>query len=261
MERTSIHQRRPEGRPHIALVTIDRPPVNAMSLDAHRELLTVMRALGQDASVRCIVLTGAGERAFIAGGDVGELGALDAASALQRTSVVRDVFDSIRRNPVPVIGAINGPALGGGLAIMAQCDVVVAADTATFGLPEIDVGVMGGTRHLARIVPEKVMRWMALSGKRVTAADLERLGVIYQVVPRERLLETALAAADEICAKSPAAVRLMKEVMNLTEHMTLNDGYHVETYATAIISTHADSKEAARAFKEKRPGVYPQPKQ
>jgi len=162
---------------------------------------------------------------------------------------------------VPVIGAINGPALGGGLAIVAQCDVIVAAETATFGLPEIDVGVMGGTKPLARMVPEKVMRWMALSGQRVTAAYLERLGVIHQVVPREKLLETALAAADEICAKSPAAVRLMKEVINLTEHMNLDDGYHVETYATAIISTHPDSKEAARAFKEKRPGVYPQAKE
>jgi len=137
----------------------------------------------------------------------------------------------------------------------------VAAEKATFGLPEIDVGVMGGTKHLARIVPEKVMRWMALSGKRVTAAYLERLGAIHQVVPREQLLEAALAAADEICTKSPAAVRLMKEVINLTEHMNLNDGYHVETYATAIISTHPDSKEAARAFREKRPGVYPQAKE
>jgi enoyl-CoA hydratase len=232
-----------------------------MSLAAHRELLSTMRSLGQDPSVRCIVLTGAGERAFIAGGDVGELGALDAASALERTSVVRDVFDAIRRNPKPVIGAINGPALGGGLAIVALCDVVVAAETATFGLPEIDVGVMGGTKHLARFVPLKVMRWMALSGKRVTAAYLERLGAIHQVVPREKLLETALEAADVICAKSPAAVRLMKEVMNLTESMSLDDGYHVETYATAIISTHPDSKEAARAFKEKRPGAYQDGKQ
>jgi len=260
VERNFIHQSTPAGRAHVALVTIDRPPVNAMSLDAHRELLATLRALGRDASVRCIVLTAAGERAFVAGGDVGELGALDPASALERTRVVRDVFDAIRRNPVPVIGAINGAALGGGLLMVAQCDVVVAAETATFGLPEIDVGVMGGTKHLARIVPEKVMRWMALSGKRVTAAYLERLGVIQQVVPREKLLETALDLADVICAKSPAAVRLMKEVMNLTEHMPLDEGYHVETYATAIISTHPDSKEAALAFKEKRPGVYPQPK-
>lgn len=254
-----IRTERPEGRPHVLLIVIDRPPVNAMSLDAHRQLLGALRSVEQDASIRCIVLTAAGDRAFVAGGDVGELGAMDAASALERTRVIRDVFDAIRRNPVPVIGAINGHALGGGLCMVSQCDVVVAAETATFGLPEINVGVMGGTKHLARMVPDKLMRWMALSGKRIDARQLERLGVIHQVVPREQVVEAAMLAADAICANSPAAVRLMKEVINLTEDMDLDNGYHVETYATAIISTHPDSKEAARAFKEKRAGVYPQP--
>ena len=260
MTPSAIHKTHPPEHPHVLLITIDRPPLNAMTLDAHRELLAALRSVDEDEDIRCIVLTGAGERAFIAGGDVGELGALDAASALVRTRVVRQVFDAIRRNPVPVIAAINGHALGGGLVMMSQCDIVIAAETATFGLPEINVGVMGGTKHLARVVPEKVMRWMALTGTRVSAAYMERLGVVQQVVPREQVLETALRAADEICAKSPASVRLMKEVINLTESMNLDDGYHVETYATAIISTHPDSKEAAKAFKEKRPAVFPSTK-
>ena len=260
MNSSHIKTSRPPDHPHVLLITIDRPPLNAMTLDAHRELLAALRSVEEDDDIRCVVLTGAGERAFVAGGDVGELGAMDAASALVRTRVVRQVFDAIRRNPVPVIGAINGHALGGGLVMMSQCDIVIAAETATFGLPEINVGVMGGTKHLARIVPEKVMRWMALTGKRVDAAYMERLGVVQQVVPREQVLQAALQAADDICAKSPASVRLMKEVINLTESMNLDDGYHVETYATAIISTHPDSKEAAKAFKEKRPAVFP-PKQ
>lgn len=253
---TSIKKSRPLAHPHVLLITIDRPPLNAMTLAAHRELLAALRSVEDDEDIRCIVLTGAGERAFVAGGDVEELGALDAASSLVRTRVVRQVFDAIRRNPVPVIGAINGHALGGGLVMVSQCDIVIAAETATFGLPEINVGVMGGTKHLARVVPEKVMRRMALTGQRVSAAYLERLGVIQQVLPREQVLEAALRAADDICAKSPASVRLMKEVINLTESMNLDDGYHVETYATAIISTHPDSAEAARAFKEKRPAVF-----
>ena len=260
MNSSHIKKSRPPAHPHVLLITIDRPPLNAMTLDAHRELLAALRSVEEDDDIRCVVLTGAGERAFVAGGDVGELGAMDAASALVRTRVVRQVFDAIRRNPVPVIGAINGHALGGGLVMMSQCDIVIAAETATFGLPEINVGVMGGTKHLARIVPEKVMRWMALTGKRVDAAFMERLGVVQQVVPREQVLQAALQAADDICAKSPASVRLMKEVINLTESMNLDDGYHVETYATAIISTHPDSKEASKAFKEKRPAVFP-PKQ
>jgi enoyl-CoA hydratase len=247
---------RPEGHPQVLLITIDRPPMNAMSLEAHRELLAALRSVEDDAEIRCVVLTGAGDRSFVAGGDVGELGALDAASALTRTRVVRQVFDAIRRNPVPVIAAVNGYALGGGLVMVSQCDIVIAADTATFGLPEINVGVMGGTKHLARIVPEKVMRYMALTGKRVDAAFLERLGAVHKVVPREKLLDAAFEVADDICAKSPAGVRLMKEVINLTEPMDLDNGYHVETYATAIISTHPDSKEAAQAFKEKRKAKY-----
>ncbi len=253
---------RPDGHPHVLLVTIDHPPVNAMTLEVHRELLQALRLtdtnndINTDTDIRCIILTGAGEHCFVAGGDVAELGAMDAEKALVRTRVIRQVFDAIRRNPVPVIGAINGHALGSGLVMMAQCDVVVASDNARFGLPEIAVGVMGGTKHLARIVPEKLMRWMALTGRRVDAAHLERLGVILKVVPQARLLDAALEVAADICTKSPAGVRLMKEVMNLTESMDLDNGYHVETYATAIMSTHPDSKEAAQAFQEKRMADY-----
>lgn len=251
-----VHARRAPGNPQVLVLTIDRPPRNAMSLETHRELLAALRASDDDPQVRCVVLTGAGEKCFVAGGDVGELGAMDADSALVRTRVIRQVFDAIRRHRVPVVGAINGHALGSGLVMASQCDILVAAETATFGLPEIDVGVMGGTRHLARIVPEKVMRWMALTGGRMDAAALQRLGVVQLVLPREQVLPAAVDIAAGIAAKSPAAVRLMKEVINLTESMSLDDGYHVETYATAIISTHPDSKEAAAAFREKRPAVY-----
>lgn len=253
---SSVHCTTPPEHPHVRVLTIDRPPRNAMSLEVHRELLARLQAAGADPQVRCLVLTGAGDKAFVSGGDVGELGALDPESALVRTGVIRQVFDAIRRNRVPVVGAINGHALGSGLVMVCQCDIVVAADTATFGLPEIDVGVMGGTKHLARIVPDKVMRWMALTGRRLDAAALGRLGAIQQVVPRDRVLPTAIGIAADISAKSPAAVRLMKEVINLTASMNLEDGYHVETYATAIISAHPDSKEAAAAFLQKRPAVY-----
>ena len=256
MEPTYVKCTKPDGHPHVLLITIDRPPVNAMSLEAHRQLLAALRSVEADTDIHCVVLTGAGEKAFVAGGDVDQLGAMDPQTALMRTRVIRQVFDAIRRNPVPVIGAVNGAALGSGMVIAAVCDVVVAAETAKFGLPEINVGVMGGTKHLARIVPEKVMRWMSLTGARVDAAYLERLGAVHQVLPRAEVLPAALAIADDIAAKSPAGVRLMKEVINLTEPMNLDDGYHVETYATAIISAHPDSKEAAQAFKEKRNAKY-----
>jgi enoyl-CoA hydratase len=219
-------------------------------------LLAVFQALEQDEQTRCVVLTGGGERAFVAGSDVGELGELDPNSARERSRVARKVFESIRSAPVPVIAAVKGYALGAGLVMAAQADIIIAARQASFGLPEINVGVMGGTKHLARIVPEKVMRWMALTGNRVDAAYLERLGVVQQVVEIDQVMPAALAVAAQISEKSPAGMRLMKEVINLTEPMELTAGYHVETYATSIISAHPHSKEAARAFKEKRKAVY-----
>ena len=127
-----IRRSRPEGHPNVLLITIDLPPVNAMTVAAHRELRDALRSVEDDPDIRCVVLTGAGERSFVAGGDVGELGAMDPALALERTRVVRQVFDAIRRNPVPVIAAVNGYALGSGLVMVSQCDIVIAADTATF---------------------------------------------------------------------------------------------------------------------------------
>ena len=256
MEQTFVRSERPAAHPHVLLVTIDRPPVNATNLEAYRQLLRLFSGLEDDKQTRCVVLTGAGDRHFIAGSDVGELGALDPASALERARTARRVFDSIRSAPTPVIAAVNGYALGSGLVIASVCDIIIAAEGALFSLPEINVGVMGATKHLARIVPEKVMRWMALTGRKASAEYLASLGAVQQVVPRGQVVETALTIADEIAQKSPAGVRLMKEVINLIEPMGLNDGYHVETFATAIISSHPDSKESARAFREKRPPAY-----
>jgi enoyl-CoA hydratase len=158
----------------------------------------------------------------------------------------------VRRHRVPVIAAVNGYALGGGLALMASCDMVVASDTARFSLPEVKVGVMGGTRHLRRIVPDKVVRMMALTGKMVDAHYFYTLGVIHEVVPLAQLMPAAIRLALEICEHSPQCIELMKETMNLTEHMELDEGYQVECYATSIIKATAQSQEAVRAVLEKR---------
>jgi enoyl-CoA hydratase len=256
MTEAAVRCARPDDHPHVLVVTIDRPPVNAMTLSGYRELIDVFQSLESMPDVRCVILTGGGDKAFVAGSDVKELGALDPASALERSRNARRTFDLIRSAPVPVIAAVRGHALGSGLVMVAQSDIVVASDRSSFGLPEINVGVMGGTKHLARVVPEKVARWMALTGSRVDAAFMQRLGVVQQVVAHDEVMPAALRIAADICRKSPASVRLMKEVMNLTEPMELNAGYHVETYATAIISSHPHSKEAARAFREKREASY-----
>lgn len=252
MSNKIIHCTRPEGRPHILLVTIDRPPVNAMTLAGYRELLEVFQSIEKQSDIRCVIITGGGDKAFVAGADVSELGALDPLSAVDRARMVRKTWEAMRSTPVPVIAAINGHALGAGLVMLTEADIVVASERATFGLPEIDVGVLGGVRHLGQMIPQKIVRWMAFTGTRVKADFLAELGVIQKIVPAAEVIHHALDIADQICEKSPAAIRLMKEVMNLTERMDLPSGYHVEGYATALISAHPNSKEAALAFKEKR---------
>lgn len=236
----------------IQIIRIDRPPRNAMTLDAYRQLLAVLREGSLDESVLCVILTAAGNKSFMPGGDLNEHAQLDGQSAQTRTAVIRDVFSAVRTHRVPVIAAVNGYALGGGLALMASCDIVVAADTAKFGLPEVKVGIMGGTRHLRRIVPDKVVRMMAFTGNMVDAAYFHRLGVVQEVVPQGELMNAATKIAEDICQYSPACIKLMKETINLTEHMPLDEGYHVECYATSIIKGTAEAKEALAAVMEKR---------
>lgn len=236
----------------ILVVTIDRPPVNAIDTRTYRRLGEVFQAAADNQNLRCVVLTAAGARAFSAGSDVRELRQITPASATQRARTVRAAFEALWKCPVPVIGAINGPALGAGLAICSYCDVLVAAEQATFALPEIKVGVLGGTKQLSRLVPPKKLRWMALTGESVSAAELQAFGSIEAVVPREELLSAALAHAAKIAEKSPAAIRLQKEALNLTEYMDLASGYHVEQLFTGLLSGSAESKEAASAYLEKR---------
>lgn len=169
---------------------------------------------------------------------------------------IRRVFDAVRRHRAPVICAVNGYALGGGLALMASCDIVVASETAKFSLPEVKVGIMGGTRHLRRLVPDKVVRWMALTGKMVGADYFLRLGAVQQVVPPGELMQAATRIALSICEYSPSAVRMMKEALNLTEHMSLDEGYHVECLFTAIMKSSPDGLEGLQAVLEKRRPVF-----
>jgi enoyl-CoA hydratase len=205
--------------------------------------------------VRCVVLAAAG-RMFSAGADVKELSERTTETALSRSMVSRGCFDAIRRCPVPVVAAVNGHAIGAGAVVASCCDIIVASEDATFSLPEILVGVMGGTRHMARVLPEKMVRYLAMTGRRVDARTVERFGGIQAVVELGKLRDTALDLAKEIATRSPSTVRLMKEAINLTEDMPLNEGYRIEQLFTTIASSMPDSKEAALAFIEKRPPVW-----
>ena len=246
----------PGDHPGVLLVTIDRGPVNALSLAQFRRLGTLFSSIGEShPEANCIVLTASG-RMFSAGADVKELAERTTDGQIARSVVSRGAFDAIRRCPVPVICAVNGPAIGAGVVVASCADIIIASETATFSLPEILVGVMGGTRHMARLVPDKIVRYLALTGRKVEARYLERFGGIHQITTSEALLPAALALADDIAKNSPSATRLMKEAINLTEDMPLNEGYRVEQLFTTLASSLPDSKEAALAFVEKRKPVW-----
>jgi enoyl-CoA hydratase len=156
----------------------------------------------------------------------------------------------------PVIAAVNGPALGAGLGLAVCADIILASENAVFGLPEIDVGLMGGVRHTMRLFPHSLTRRMVLSGYRVPAAEAYRRGIIEDCVPLGELMPAALKIATTIARKSPAALKLAKRAINTVETMGLKDGYRFEQNLTVEMTQHEDSKEAMRAFLEKREPVF-----
>lgn len=246
----------------VATVTLARPPVNALSAPMMRELAGVFDELGRSRDAQVAILTAEGDRIFCAGADVTEserryvrrelLADESVADLADPGAVVRQLFWGVRHGQLPVIAAVNGLALGAGAALVACCDVIIAAETAAFSLPEIDVGVLGGARHLQRLVGVWKTREMMLTGERVPAAELYRLGAVSQVVPSAELAGAALALARKIAAKSPLAVRMAKQSMNRVEHLSLEEGYQLEQDYTSRITPLADSKEARAAWQDKR---------
>ena len=249
---------RTEIADHIAVVTLDAPPVNAQSRAFVEELIEVFDALNETPGVRVVVLTGAG-KCFSAGADlkarasVGQGTPGDINRHLRRT---REAGFVIMEMNIPVIAAVNGPALGAGMGLAVCSDMIVASETAVFGLPEIDVGLMGGVRHTMRIFPFGLVRRMVLTGWRVPAPELYRRGLIEACVPPDQLMDTAMGIARQIAGKSPAAVRMAKRALNTVETMGLKDGYRFEQNLTVELTRHPDGKEAMRAFLEKRPPVF-----
>jgi enoyl-CoA hydratase len=240
----------------VATVTFDRPPVNAVDFEAMAEITATFESLNDRKDVSCAVFTAAGTRAFIAGADLkaGPNPPTDGipSKIMDPHRLIRDALKAIRECQVPVIGAINGPAIGAGLALAGACDILVAAENATFGLTEINVGLLGGAAHLQRLVGTYKMRKMFYTGELAPAQELYRLGAVEQVVPLEDLLPSARRLALEIASKSPIAMRLAKESANRIEHLPTDEAYRIEQTYTARLLQMADSKEAVTAYLEKR---------
>jgi enoyl-CoA hydratase len=239
--------------PWIAVVTIDNPPVNAHSAQVLEEMAWTFDAIADRDDVRVTILTGAG-KVFCAGADIKSRSgrAREPGDHWQTSRSAREAYHSIRECQKPVIGALNGPALGGGLAFAASCDMLIASERGCLGLPEIDVGLLGGGRHAQRLFGHSRLRRMMLTGYRVFGPELYRLGVVEACVPPEQLMPAALDLAREVAAKSPVAIKLAKHALNTIEELSLRDGYRFEQTLTGQLSQTEDSKEAMRAFVEKR---------
>ncbi len=245
-----------ERQDHVALVGLNRPPVNAMTLEMYHEVRELFSGLDEYLpDVRAVVLHGEG-RMFSAGNDLNEFLTLTRQNAPGRMRLIRDAFASVYDCPVPVIAAVHGYALGSGMAMAASCDVVVCADTAWFGAPEVGVGVMGGAKHLSRLVPQQVMRLMYFTADPLPAPELLQYGGIARLVPEDRLLETAMELTSRIARHSTLVLRAAKESLNTVEFMDLKAGYEFEQRVTGRLADCKDSLESRRAVAEKRAPLY-----
>ncbi|OKJ65307.1 enoyl-CoA hydratase [Streptomyces sp. CB02009] len=212
----------------VAVVTVDFPPVNALPVQGWYDLATAVRTAGPDPEVRCVVLTAAG-RGFNAGVDIKELQRTAGHDALLGANRgCYEAFAAVYDCEVPVVAAVHGFCLGGGIGLVGNADAIVASEDATFGLPELDRGALGAATHLARLVPQHLMRTLYYTSRTVTAEELHRHGSVWRVVPRERLLGAALELAREIAAKDGRLIRLAKAAINGIDPVDVRRSYRFE---------------------------------
>lgn len=242
----------------IAEVVMDNPPVNALTVKGWFELADVVRSLGDDPSVRVLVLRAEG-RGFNAGVDIKEMQSTEGYGALIGANRgCYAAFAAVYDCAVPVIAAVNGFCLGGGIGLVGNADIIIASDDATFGLPEVDRGALGAATHLSRLVPQHKMRAMVYTSATATAAELHAFGSVLQVVPREQLRDAALEVARGIAAKSPTVIRAAKESLNGIDLWDVKRSYRFEQGFTFELNLSGVSDEARDAFVEKRDADFEQ---
>ena len=244
----------------IAVVTIHRPKVlNALNQVTIRELGEAFASLGKDATVRVVIVTGAGEKSFVAGADVNELAAQTPASGRELALAGQQVFELIENLGKPVIAAVNGFALGGGCELAMACTLRVAADTARFGQPEVNLGILpgyAGTQRLPRLVGKGVALEILLTGRLVKADEALRIGLVNRVVPAVGLIAEARALAAELAAKPPVSLRFIIEAVNRGMDLSLREGSRIEASLFGLVAATDDMHEGTAAFLEKRPAQF-----
>jgi enoyl-CoA hydratase len=246
-----------EGR--VAILTINRPDkLNALNDQVREDMLEILGQIEHDDSVGVVVITGAGEKSFIAGADIGEFAG---RSPFDQRHAMRSprIFDVMASFPKPVIAMINGFCLGGGCELAMSCDIRVASDKARFGQPEINLGLIpggGGTQRLPRLVGTGNAMRLILSGDMIPAAEAQSIGLVDQVVPAEELRAKTLELANKIASKSPLTLKVAKEALRASERLSIEDGISYERDLFCLCFSSADKEEGVKAFLEKRPAQW-----
>src|SRR5436305_4155399 len=249
-----------ENKNQIAYVTIDRPEkLNALNMAVMTELRTAFAAIKEDKEIRVAILTGAGEKAFVAGADIGELKKNGVVEAKEYTHKGQAVLDLIEGLGKPVICCINGFALGGGCELAMACTMRLASENARLGQPEVKLGIMpgyGGSQRLPRLLGKGVAMQILLTGEPISAAEAHRIGLVNEVVPQAGLIARAEEIAAKIVANAPLAVQYTMEAVNHGMEMSLSDGLYLEAALFGICCATEDKSEGTRAFLEKRAAKF-----
>jgi len=247
----------------VTRLILNRPPANALDLELVEEFHRVLDRLEKTGESRAVVILSEVERVFIAGADIKMMHAREGEELVRfmdnYDSRLQQVTSRVEALPQPTVAVINGHALGGGLELALACDMIVASETAVFGQPEINLGVIpgaGGTQRLARTVGKAIAMEMCLNDRRLSAAEAERFGLVNRVAPVESYLDEAIALAAQIAARAPLAVRLAKEAVNMALETPLSAGLAYERNLFYALFATADQKEGMAAFLEKRQPVW-----
>lgn len=244
----------------VATMTIDRPKaLNALNYDTLQELLYCCGLLQNAKEIRAVILTGGGEKAFVAGADISYMQELDAMAAAEFAGLGHRVMSAIESLPQPVIAAVNGFALGGGCELALACDMRIASENARFGQPEVNLGVIpgfGGTQRLPRLVGKGPACELLYTGDMINSAEALRIGLVNRVVPADQLLKVCREIADKIAAKGPIAIRICKQTVNSGLEMDLARANTFEAIQFGQCFASADQKEGMLAFLEKRPAAF-----
>lgn len=244
----------------VAMVTVNRPQaLNALNVQVLEELESLFGQLADDPAVICVILTGAGTKAFVAGADISAMQALDALQGRNFAQLGHRVFNAIENLPKPVIAAVNGFALGGGCELSMACDLRIASDNARFGQPEVNLGVIpgfGGTQRLPRLVGKGRAKQLIFTGDMIDADEAFRIGLVNQVTTAQELLPVARKIAGKIAGKGQVAVRLAKQAVNDGLEMDLDRAGAYEADLFSLCFATQDQKEGMAAFLEKRPAKF-----